>query len=465
MLIHVRIAIAVFSLAGIYSVILLKRRQAGIEDLFKFTQSLPHIVGQISAATRWPSIFDASEQLDLPHLQSLCSDTEWTPNLWLHCHKGCGPNGTSLCGGLNNARNRITSCLRMAIDAGAGLILPPIVMRGEDLEVHPGGKEQCADTWWDLRTLQDSMTANCPQLEMRVACEGLPYHDAIPSLGKLADEATIIDAKYIECQSPCWTKGTFRAGVALPALQQAATADGTEATPTIIRYGDPFLGWNYRSSNEMDTIRKELHLSLPFRAQPLELGDTIARSPLLRGGAFIGVHLRVESDWPTDRSSPDQQMAAFEADILRMRARDLSQDSAALSAVYVSWGDQQAIQGFRERLEPLNFTVHDKWTVLAGQPKMLSLVNEMDFDSMGIVDFEALVRAQFFIGVLSSTMSDYIAYTRTTDDEEDFFDTYIYPGVSFLGPIAKFPEPFTIRGNQYTSLLVTDGQYYMDAFP
>lgn len=62
-------------------------------------------------------------------------------------------------------------------------------------------------------------------------------------------------------------------------------------------------------------------------------------------------------------------------------------------------------------------------------------------------------------------MSAYIAYTRTADDEGDFFDTYIFPGVNFVGPIAYFPEPFTIRGNNDTRLLVTDGQNYMDSFP
>ncbi|KAG8166254.1 hypothetical protein KVR01_004806 [Diaporthe batatas] len=461
MLFHTRIAIAVFSVVVIYSVILVKRRQAEINDLFRFSESLPHIFGQITSPS-WPSIFGGSEKLHLPHIQDLCSETVWTPNLWLHCHKGCGPNGTSLCGGLNNARNRITSCLRMAIDAGAGLIIPPVAMRGDDLEVDPRGKEHCADTWWDLRSLQDAMAANCPQLQMRVACEGLPYKDAIPPLGSMADKATIEAPPQVICPAPgpCWTKGAFRKGLALPAILAAST---DKKTPTIIRYADSFLGWNYRGSDEMDTIRKELHLSLPFRAQLLGLGDTIARRPQLGGGAFIGVHLRGESDWPSDRSSPDQQMAAFEEEMLRIRG--MGPDGEGVSAVYVSSGDQQAIQNFRERLEPLNFTVHDKWTILKDEPKMLSLVNEMDFDSMGVIDYQALVRAEFFIGVLMSTMSAYIAYTRTANHEEDFFDKYIFPDVNFLGPIAHFPEPFTIRGNNHTSLLVTDGQYYMDSFP
>ena len=64
-----------------------------------------------------------------------------------------------------------------------------------------------------------------------------------------------------------------------------------------------------------------------------------------------------------------------------------------------------------------------------------------------------------------STMSKYVAYTRTADDEENFFDTYIFPGVSIVDAKATFPEPFTIRGNHYTSLIVTNGLYLMDFFP
>lgn len=62
-------------------------------------------------------------------------------------------------------------------------------------------------------------------------------------------------------------------------------------------------------------------------------------------------------------------------------------------------------------------------------------------------------------------MSKYIAYTRTVDDEEDFYETYIFPGVSHVGADVLFPEPFTIRGNHYTSLIVTNGYYLWDSFP
>lgn len=65
-----------------------------------------------------------------------------------------------------------------------------------------------------------------------------------------------------------------------------------------------------------------------------------------------------------------------------------------------------------------------------------------------------------------STMSKYVAYTRTVDDKEDFFDTYIFSGATHSPDgFAIFAQPLTVRGNHYTSLIVTNGLYIMNSFP
>lgn len=408
MLSQSRMTIALVSLACLYSVLLLQT-QTELYTLVKSRVSFPHLFGQAGSS----STFDRH----LPHLQHLCSGTDWAPNLWLHCHSGCGPDKRSFCGGLNNARNRVQTCLRWAIDAGAGLILPPVTMRGEDL-VNTNGEEQCLDTWWDLKTLQDAMAFNCPQLQLRAACEGLNHTGAMLPLGDLAGTATVLRPPNRGYPDPRYAIGTFRENVALPALQGAATLATATAVSvtaagatvisvptnkdeksnniTIFEYGDAFLGWDYRVSNELDTIRKELHYTLPFRADLLEIGDTIARSLQLHGGAFFGVHLRGESDWPSGWGNADQQMSIYEAEMLQIR--ETVPDGAGVSAVYVSSGNQDAIETFRARLEPLNFTVHDKWTILQNKPVDLALVDDLDFDSRGIVDFEVLVQARFYMG-------------------------------------------------------------------
>lgn len=58
-----------------------------------------------------------------PALRSLCNESEWTEGLWLQCHNGVGPSKTAMSGGLSNLRNRMQTCVRLAISAGAGVIV------------------------------------------------------------------------------------------------------------------------------------------------------------------------------------------------------------------------------------------------------------------------------------------------------------------------------------------------------
>lgn len=69
----------------------------------------------------------SSPTVHFPSLRHVCDTTDWTEGLWLHCHNRAGPSKTSIKGGLSNARNRIQTCLRLAISAGAGVIvIPPL---------------------------------------------------------------------------------------------------------------------------------------------------------------------------------------------------------------------------------------------------------------------------------------------------------------------------------------------------
>lgn len=194
----------------------------------------------------------------------------------------------------------------------------------------------------------------------------------------------------------------------------AKSADYTNATDhsnvTVIEYGDSFLGWDYRASDELNTVRRELHLAIRFQAPLLAMGEEIRRSAQLHGGAYIGVHLRGESDWPADWGNADQQMTLYSAEMARIRAVEEAEaeasgsgsgDDGPVSAVYVSSGSQEAIQAFRELLEPDGYVVHDKWTILEALDETgeLSLLDVIDFDSKGIVDYAVLAGAKHFMGV------------------------------------------------------------------
>lgn len=64
-----------------------------------------------------------------------------------------------------------------------------------------------------------------------------------------------------------------------------------------------------------------------------------------------------------------------------------------------------------------------------------------------------------------STMSQYIAYTRTADIP-DFFDDVIFANSTRNAQNNRiFSEPYTMHGDDFTSILVTNGLDLMDSFP
>lgn len=80
-------------------------------------------------------------------LAELCENTDWVDGLWLYCHSGCGPGKNVTCGGLNNARNRVQSCIRLAISLGAGVVLPPVTARRESQLGHTDADIVCPELW------------------------------------------------------------------------------------------------------------------------------------------------------------------------------------------------------------------------------------------------------------------------------------------------------------------------------
>jgi hypothetical protein len=123
-----------------------------------------------------------------PHsyVRDLCANTTWSPGrlsprlkwsilivvlgLWLHCGAGCGNHPKAICGGLSNARGRIQTCVRLAMDAGTGLVIPSIVARGVSLtDLAGGANPTCGAETFDIDLLVKNLRTKCPQMPVR-AC-------------------------------------------------------------------------------------------------------------------------------------------------------------------------------------------------------------------------------------------------------------------------------------------------------
>ncbi|KAF4626104.1 hypothetical protein G7Y89_g12057 [Cudoniella acicularis] len=385
-------------------------------------------------------------------LKNLCDRTHWTPGLWLQCHSYSGLNTTAIGGGLNNARNRIQTCVRLAIDAGSGLIIPPIATtRNADNPALLSATPQCADQFWNFDHMAEELEEQCPQMKLRYCGDAEGIDTILPTLKRhYSDDVHSL--------------GTFGAMVNAT-LKEANIEKISPLNPVAITYGDSYIAWNYTESNELGAVRKSLFRLIKFNRRLLTFSSEILQSPELQNG-FIGVHLRGEPDWPAVFGTVDTQMDAYVKEIEATQ----STREKKITTVYVSCGSRGAIGWFRARLEPLGYTVHDKWTLLVGSPRMLAKLDAMEFDKKAIVEYEVLVNADYWYGILMSTMSAMVAYARTVDEPEVYFSTYLYPGSSrTAGRTRTWVNAPAMMGTNTTKLLVTNsapvGLDLMDSFP
>lgn len=430
-----RIVAVLLSLVGIY----------GVGEYYDVR---PFIVRYISGT----STIDAPGIVS-KDLTDLCNQTKWIEGLWLQCHSNCQRNQggkKTLCGGLNNIRNRVQTCLRLSIATGAGLIIPRTETRDSmHLDITYDGSIVDANVFWDTAYFQQTLQAQCPQLQLRFDSD-------------LTGIDTQFDLPERQYKETAYYNHTF-AQMTEKALEKAHISDISATNQVVIGFGDPFIAWNYVESHEQDTIRKDLFESIRYNPNLLSIGSQILQSPELQNG-YIGVHLRGESDWPSYFGKLKDQIRLYIEEIHNLRSNPLTSN---LTAIYVSCGNQDAISVFREKLSVLGYTVHDKMSLLAGYPEISAQVEDLLFDEKGGVEYQMQVQANVFMGPAMSSMSSLIAYARSINETEDFFEANIYPGsYRRQGSLhRKYPKSPIMKGNSATKLMVVNGDDIMNSFP
>ncbi|KFZ12285.1 hypothetical protein V502_07165 [Pseudogymnoascus sp. VKM F-4520 (FW-2644)] len=293
-------------------------------------------------------LLSSSEPLsgsEFPSLRHLCNETDWTEGLWLQCHNNVGPSKTAMRGGLSNLGNRMQTCVRLAISAGAGVIIPTFATRS-DSDLLKYETEECPESLFDTEHYQQALSVACPQLNVR-ACKDTKGLD------------TTIDAKFRKYLDPSHSNGTFRA-----LIDDTIAESGVITRPEIsakrpvrILYGDPFLAWNYTAAAETD-VKNGLFRTLKYNKRLFELGGQVfAALKQTISGPVVAIHLRGETDWPGGFGRLDIQIDLYTQALLELRnsTRDVN-DTATIKDVYVSCGNPSAILTFREKLEPLGET-------------------------------------------------------------------------------------------------------------
>lgn len=411
------------------------------------------------------------QTLHLPELRALCARTRWNPDLAVHCHSRCGPNQTSFCGGINNARDRLQTCLRLAVDAGATtIVIPSLAARSEKrlATINPAAVagaedeilELCADAWFAVDRLQETLGENCPQMRVRMVCGSMNVTAA-----RLVGASRALEVPWRssgEIKYDARAGHTFREAVEKLLSANAAQYSASASTMTLVEVGDTYTAWDYRRSDEQTTVFKNLFQTVDFSPELRALGRrTIAQHRQFREEPYIGVHLRGENDWPAAWGSLEAQTRLYVGDIETLRLRDEARGSAPVRNVYVSCGNRTSIQYFRSSIEPLGYAVFDKWSLLEGAgdwPGGLETVEALSFDEKAIVEYEPLVSSRYFLGISYSSMSFVVATARTLREPGDFMDVWVVGAASGSGGEAggrgEEEKGITeVRGNEHTRLI------------
>lgn len=296
----------------------------------------------------------------------------------------------------------------------------------------------------------------CPQLSIR-ACNDTAGLD------------TTIEATFRKYLDPSHSNGTFRTLIDDNIAESGVITrpEISAEKPVRITYGDPFLAWNYTAAADTEA-KKDLFKMLGYNEKLSGLGKQVFDELRNNSSApVVGIHLRGEEDWPISFGKLDIQIDIYTEALLELRSKTLNVDgTATIKDVYVSCGNPKAIRKFEARIGPLGYIVHDKISLLSNRTDILEEIEALQFDEKAITEYESLVSADYFMGILTSSLSAIVAYTRTVNEEGDYFDRYIHPGTTRAAFVDRvFPNSPSIRGNEHTKLMVLTGPDIMDCFP
>ncbi|RYE27294.1 MAG: hypothetical protein EOP45_01725 [Sphingobacteriaceae bacterium] len=341
-------------------------------------------------------------------LHALCYATSWQENLYLNCTnligntRGKGGRGL----GLANVRNDIVTCLRMAIDAGIGFIMPKVAVRSEE---NPLDFDQWADLSYviDEENLIEIMQRECPQLNV------LP-NNAVFNNTILTQTKAEKDIYYC----------TYTIGRYYDYLKDILTPHGINLSsnidyPSVVWEHEVIFRWNFSTENHQ--IHTSLMNAVKYAPKLLTLGQSITEKIKVD---YLGFHLRAEADalWYNYTTQVEKLM-------------DIIQSSKVnIKTIYVAVGNLSLYSDFTTDMSRYGLTVLSKWSIASDYDEILTELNQLKFDQLAVVDYHILLNSTYFVGLGMSSYSFAIAYDRGHGDIAQC-------NCSLEGPIEKLFDP------------------------
>ncbi|TVY82011.1 hypothetical protein LSUE1_G005528 [Lachnellula suecica] len=348
----------------------------------------------ISELSEISDLFDF-EPADSEAIRKVCRDTDWNRDLVFTCERSGG--------GIANLRNSILNCVRYTIQAGAGLVIPRIVLRSPVDIAGTWNRETAElDHVFDRTHFLQSLEKSCPQLQIFTNIEEIPDYDPAYRAGKLLPEGLVeivppeglVHPEEWRVLFYNWLEGSPDFGhkpnvVDLePSYFQYPVH--TDGEPFVLDFGR-MLKFNSGARVLATTTIKNLLQAYDFN---VDLSEVIFKK------AYFGAHLRTERDsqhgWPPARY--EYSKYTTQSNLYLDQAI-----SSGISIIYAASGDASQIARFSEDAKAQNLTVTTKEDLLLGEDR--ERLEGMTSDQAALVDWLVLQKSSSFGGIGHSSFA------------------------------------------------------------
>ncbi|KAL1840387.1 hypothetical protein VTJ49DRAFT_513 [Mycothermus thermophilus] len=350
-------------------------------------------------------------------LSRVCHETTtWNPHLIFLCDNNSG--------GIGNIRNYILTCLRYAIDAGAGgLVMPTISTRSEKnlADLH-GQPVKGFDYFFDEAHFRKSLREACPQVTVYESLEHVPN---APSRPEMLTPRNL--GRRGGCDNRELNKHTGLFGARVQAWLNKTAAESevrlvypaTRERPRVVRLNWG-VQWDWPVFRDGPEFVASFGGLLRFRGDILELGmRTVGymREFAARHGngkrRFAGFHLRTENDALSRWPKFDEQSGAY--------LERAGKGGMGFAAAYLATGNSTEARKFtdvaREKHGMAVVTKQELLREYGAARDDLARLEALTWDQQALVDFAVLLECDYFFGVSPSSFSINVAGKRHLKEE------------------------------------------------
>lgn len=346
-------------------------------------------------------------------IKSVCRATQWNESLVFTCNESYG--------GIGNIRNSVLLCIRFAIQAGAALVLPQILLRDDDITNYQTQNATEFGYMFDTQHFYESMQQSCPEMTIYPT-----FDDVIKSgnhtgdLDRLRFQAESLTGDGL-IKTEIWREEFY----SWLGEQKAEELETKKPGPTVIDLERCYMSYPIYSDGEAFAL--SFGLILQLREDIRMLASQVLRGLSKRlsfagidlknevlPDAYFGAHLRVELDAQvTWIAQYGWTHATYEKQAEDYLTQALQRSRSRPKGIYVASGDVEGTRRFVEDAARNNLTALGKFDVLQGTEDLKAL-EAFRWDQQALVDYLILLRGSDFAGVAHSSFSWSIGLKRHT---------------------------------------------------